>query len=167
MQRSKVPTMHFQRSLPRLPIPLLKKTCERYLAAQRPLLIDESYRHVESQVHSFCNGIGQELDSNLRTDDKKNKHTSYISKMWFDTYWADRIPLPINYNPAIIFNNDPNKDFSTQLVRSSNLLLSSIRFMLSLRQGILEPEVFHLNPKKSDTNTFRNVTRFLPSSLSW
>jgi len=41
------------------------------------------------------------------------------------------------------------------------------RFMKSIRKGILEPEVFHLNPKKSDTKLFQNVTRLLPSSLSW
>ena len=28
-------------------------------------------------------------------------------------------------------------------------------------------KVFHLNPKKSDTKLFQNVTRLLPSSLSW
>lgn len=36
-----------------------------------------------------------------------------------------------------------------------------------MQKGILEPEVFHLNPKKSDTKLFQNVTRLLPSSLSW
>jgi hypothetical protein len=39
--------------------------------------------------------------------------------------------------------------------------------MKSIRKGILEPEVFHLNPKKSDTKLFRKVTRLLPPSLSW
>jgi carnitine O-palmitoyltransferase 2 len=39
--------------------------------------------------------------------------------------------------------------------------------MKSIRAGILEPEVFHLNPKKSDTELFRTVTRLLPPSLSW
>ena len=39
--------------------------------------------------------------------------------------------------------------------------------MKSLRANILEPEVYHLNPKKSDTDLFRTVTKLLPSSLSW
>lgn len=39
--------------------------------------------------------------------------------------------------------------------------------MKSLRGGVLEPEVFHLNPKKSDTHFFRTVTGMLPPSLSW
>ena len=31
----------------------------------------------------------------------------------------------------------------------------------------MEPEVYHLNPKKSDTEMFRTVTSLLPSSVSW
>lgn len=41
------------------------------------------------------------------------------------------------------------------------------RFRETLKAGLLEPEVYHLNPKKSDTETFRNVVRMLPSSVSW
>jgi carnitine O-palmitoyltransferase 2 len=36
-----------------------------------------------------------------------------------------------------------------------------------MNAGLLEPEVYHMNPKKSDTDTFRKVVRMLPSSLSW
>ena len=32
---------------------------------------------------------------------------------------------------------------------------------------MLEPEVYHLNPSKSDTDSFRNIIRLLPSSISW
>lgn len=41
------------------------------------------------------------------------------------------------------------------------------RFRETLRDGHLEPEVYHMNPKKSDTDTFRNIVRLLPSSISW
>lgn len=41
------------------------------------------------------------------------------------------------------------------------------RFRETLNAGLLEPEVYHLNSKKSDTDTFRKVVRMLPSSLSW
>ncbi|CAG01600.1 unnamed protein product [Tetraodon nigroviridis] len=44
LQRSLVPTMHYQKSLPRLPIPKLEDTMRRFLAAQRPLLSDDQFR---------------------------------------------------------------------------------------------------------------------------
>lgn len=159
--------MHFQKSLPRLPIPELKKTSERYLNAQRPIQNDANFRQTEKLVQSFISGEGIQLQKELKDHDSKNKHTSYISEPWFDMYLRDRVPLPINYNPLLVFVDDPKEEFNTQLVRTSNLLISSLRFLKSLQKGILEPEVFHLNPSKSDTNLFRTVTKLLPSSVSW
>lgn len=166
-QQSKIPTMHFQKSLPRLPIPELPRTCERYLKAQRPLLNDENFKRTEVLVRRFLEGDGMQLHKELKAQDEKNKHTSYISASWFDMYLRDRAPLPINYNPLLVFVDGPKKEYNSQLIRTSNLLISSLRFMKSLKEGVLEPEVFHIDPKKSDTNIFRTVTRFLPSSVSW
>lgn len=39
--------------------------------------------------------------------------------------------------------------------------------MKSLRANLLEPEVFHLNPNKSNTKFFRTVTGMLPPAISW
>lgn len=45
--------------------------------------------------------------------------------------------------------------------------LFTFRFYKSLKADILEPEIFHINPKKSDTNQFRNLMKYLPESISW
>ncbi|XP_063217851.1 carnitine O-palmitoyltransferase 2, mitochondrial [Bacillus rossius redtenbacheri] len=167
IQRSKVPTMHFQKSLPRLPIPKLEDTCKRYLAAQMPLLKENEFKQTKQYVTRFCEVEGKSLQEQLKDWDAKNKHTSYICESWFDMYLRDRAPLPINYNPAIIFVNESRPEYNTQLIRATNMLISSLRFMKSLQAGILKPEVFHLNPKKSDTPLFYTVTRMLPPSVSW
>jgi len=41
------------------------------------------------------------------------------------------------------------------------------RFYKSLKANILEPEIFHINPKKSDTIQFRKLMKYLPESISW
>ncbi|XP_023936317.1 carnitine O-palmitoyltransferase 2, mitochondrial [Bicyclus anynana] len=167
IQRSKVPTFHFQKSLPRLPIPELGKTKDRYLSALKPLLNDGQYNEAVTRTSSFIANEGSKLQEKLILKDKYNKHTSYISDYWFDLYLRDRVPLPINYNPFLVMQNDIRPEYNNQLVRATNLLVSAARFMLSLRQQILEPEVFHLQPKKSNTPLFRTVTGLLPASLSW
>lgn len=167
LQKSSVPTLHFQRSLPRLPIPQLPNTCQRYLRAQKPILSSEQYKKTEDCVKKFESQEGRELQKMLKYIDSKNKHTSYISEYWFDMYLRDRIPLPINYNPFIVFINDTRPRYNRQIVRSTNLLISSLRFMKSLNANLLEPEVFHLNPKRSNTQLFRTITGKLPSSISW
>lgn len=159
--------MHFQPSLPRLPIPKLEKTCQRYLNAQKPLLTQEQMQRTEVYVAQFLKGEGGTLQEKLVQNNSRNRHTSYISEPWFDMYLRDRKPLPINYNPILIFTPESDSRYDQQLVKATNLLISSIRFMKSLRAGILEPEVYHLNPKKSDTKLFRTVTGLLPPIVSW
>uniref|UniRef100_A0A8C6BUE4 Carnitine O-palmitoyltransferase 2, mitochondrial n=1 Tax=Monodon monoceros TaxID=40151 RepID=A0A8C6BUE4_MONMO len=86
LQLSIVPTMHYQDSLPRLPIPKLEDTIRRYLSAQKPLLDDGQFRKTEQLCKSFENGIGKELHKQLVAQDKQNKHTSYISGQGFDRH---------------------------------------------------------------------------------
>ncbi|KAJ8869554.1 hypothetical protein PR048_028545 [Dryococelus australis] len=159
--------MHFQKSLPRLPIPKLEDTCRRYLAAQMPLLNEAELNQTKEYVARFGEVEGKLLQDQLKDWDAKNKHTSYICESWFDMYLRDRDPLPINYNPAIVFVNETRPEYNTQTIRATNMLISSLRFKKSLQEGILKPEVFHLNPKKSDTALFTAVTRMLPPFVSW
>ena len=159
--------MHFQPSLPRLPIPKLEDTCRRYLNAQRPLLSEEKMQKTQAMVDTFLKNEGAQLHEELKRKDAANKHTSYISEPWFNMYLRDRKPLPINYNPFLVFSPEDNNSYNGQLIKATNLVVSSIRFLKSLRANLLEPEVFHLNPKKSDTDFFRTFTKLLPSSISW
>lgn len=167
LQRSKVPTMHFQKSLPRLPIPKLENSAERYLNALKPLLTSDQHEAAASRASNFVDNEGKILQEKLIAKDKANRHTSYICEYWFDLYLRDRAALPINYNPLLVFQNDVRPEYNDQLTRATNMLVSAVRFMLSLRDGILEPEVYHMNPQKSNTPLFRTVTGLLPEALSW
>ena len=59
IHKSRVPTDHFQRSLPHLPIPKLEETCERYLKAQLPIQSAEEHNVTTSAVKDFLAGDGQ------------------------------------------------------------------------------------------------------------
>ncbi|OCT85028.1 carnitine O-palmitoyltransferase 2, mitochondrial-like [Xenopus laevis] len=167
LRRSIVPTMHFQKSLPRLPIPKLEDTIKRYLNAQRPLLDDVQFKKTEQLALNFQNGVGKQLHEELVQQDKQNKHTSYISGPWLDMYMCARDSVVLNFNPFMSFTPDPRPDYNRQLIRATNMTVSAMRFLKSLRAGNLEPEIFHLNPARSDTLTFRKLIRFVPASLSW
>ncbi|KAM9832338.1 carnitine O-palmitoyltransferase 2, mitochondrial [Neosynchiropus ocellatus] len=167
LQRSVVPSMHYQKSLPRLPVPKLEDTIRRYLAAQQPLLNGDQFKETEKVAVDFQNGAGKMLHEELVAQDKNNKHTSYISAPWFDMYLSARDPVVLNFNPFMCFNSDPKQQYNDQLVRATNMVCSAVRFMKTLRADLLEPEVFHLNPAKSDTDQFKKLIRWVPSSLSW
>lgn len=82
-------------------------------------------------------------------------------------YLAARDSIVLNFNPFVAFNPDPKSEYNDQLTRATNLTVSAVRFLKTLRAGLLEPEVFHLNPSKSDTDAFKRLIRFVPPSLSW
>lgn len=81
-------------------------------------------------------------------------------------YLSDRSPLPLNYNPLLIMKHDTKKAYQDQLLRATNLVISSLRFWRSLQADLLEPEIYHLNAKKSDTQRFRNIMRLVPESVA-
>ncbi|XP_060629520.2 carnitine O-palmitoyltransferase 2, mitochondrial isoform X3 [Anolis sagrei] len=82
-------------------------------------------------------------------------------------YLRARESVVLNYNPFMVFNADSKVDYNNQLTRATNMTVSALRFLKTLRANILEPEVFHLNPAKSDTQAFKKFVRFVPPSLSW
>ncbi|KAK6750791.1 hypothetical protein RB195_002636 [Necator americanus] len=167
LQHSVIPSYHFQKSLRRLPIPKLTDTCNRFLASAKVVLSDTDYKQTETLVRNFEKHEGPELQKALLDYDRNHKDTSYICETWFDMYLKSRLPCPVNYNPFMMYASDPDPHFNHQLSRATNFAISFARFRRALDNNILAPEVFHLNPKKSDTKLFRSVCKALPPSLSW
>lgn len=115
LQQSLVPTLHFQKSLPRLPIPRLEKTCQRYLSALEPLVSADQLEQTRKIVNAFRDSEGPGLDKLLRARDNANKHTSYISGPWFQMYLSSRKPLPLNFNPFLALKDDTRPEYSDQV----------------------------------------------------
>ncbi|XP_053148652.1 spermatogenesis-associated protein 9 isoform X2 [Hemicordylus capensis] len=159
--------MHFQPSLPRLPIPKLEDTINRYLTAQKPLLNDEEYRNTARFAREFEKGVGKNLHRDLLEHDRLNKHTSYISGPWYDMYLSAREPIVLNYNPFIALNPDPKPGYNSQIVRATNLVVSALKFLNSLKNDYLRPDIYYVNPKWSQSKMFKNFIRLLPPSVSW
>lgn len=55
----------YQASLPRLPVPGLKKTIDRYLRSARPLLNDKEYESVVKLAQEFQSTIASRLQRYL------------------------------------------------------------------------------------------------------
>ncbi|KRX73771.1 Carnitine O-palmitoyltransferase 2, mitochondrial [Trichinella sp. T6] len=167
LERSKIPTMHFQDGLPRLPIPKLKYTCQNYLNGIRPFLNDEQFDAAKKLVDDFRHSSGERLNRELILWYRRNKHTSYIAEPWFDMYFRYRAALPINQNPFLVwkpYNESFNND---QLSVATNIVISACRFKRSLDYNCLQPEVYHFYPNKSNTPFFRNICSRLPGKLAW
>lgn len=86
-------------NLPRLPIPDLEQTCQRYLKSCDPLFASalEKSKTIDA-VNNFKNGIGKVAQSRLLELDRTEEN-SWLEKIWLNkAYLEYREPSMINVN---------------------------------------------------------------------
>lgn len=93
--------------VPKLPIPPLNETLQRYLRQVQPLLTYEEYEKTASSVREFERGEGPILDAELRRLAEESP-TSWLEGFWDTGYLEFRVPVPINVNPFFIIHPTPN-----------------------------------------------------------
>ncbi|XP_077189806.1 carnitine O-palmitoyltransferase 2, mitochondrial isoform X2 [Paroedura picta] len=140
--------------------PLTQKHC---LLSKNKKRKDADRGRPENKEKETANVIEQRTDR----EEKKAREGLYYLGPWFDMYLKARESVVLNSNPFMAFSPDPKAEYNDQLTRATNMTVSALRFLKTLRAGFLEPEVFHLNPSRSDTQAFKRFIRFVPSSLSW
>ncbi|KAH9598821.1 Choline/carnitine acyltransferase domain [Trypanosoma melophagium] len=94
-------------NLPRLPIPPLEKTAERYRASIIPLKPEETVKAHLRKFDMFISSSGQVLQKALVEADRAAEASggypySYIEPIWDAMYLSNRAPLPVNTNPGIL-----------------------------------------------------------------
>lgn len=89
-----------QDELPRLPIPPLADTCERYLAALAPLQTPEQHQRTRHAVEHFLHRDGPLLQERLHQ--YASTRTSYIADFWNDAYLQATDSVVLNLNPFFI-----------------------------------------------------------------
>uniref|UniRef100_A0A8C3JPY7 carnitine O-palmitoyltransferase n=1 Tax=Calidris pygmaea TaxID=425635 RepID=A0A8C3JPY7_9CHAR len=87
----------FQTSLPRLPVPAVKDTVNRYLESVRPLMDDEKFKRMEGLAKDFAYNLGPRLQWYLKL--KSWWATNYVSDWWEEyIYLRGRGPIMVNSN---------------------------------------------------------------------
>ncbi|XP_046833806.1 carnitine O-acetyltransferase-like isoform X2 [Vespa crabro] len=104
MLRAQLTTLKLNKQeLPKLPVPDLKKTAERYLRSVKPLLNENEYCNTKRIVEEFIseNGPGPLLQSKLLQ--KYDNTDNWLEEWWIKSaYLSYRAPLVMHSNPATI-----------------------------------------------------------------
>ncbi|XP_029471098.1 carnitine O-palmitoyltransferase 1, muscle isoform [Rhinatrema bivittatum] len=98
LMRIRKPMLYsFQTSLPRLPVPSVSATIQRYLESVRPLLDDEEYEKMETLAKEFQTETAPRLQKYLLL--KSWWATNYVSDWWEQyVYLRSRGPIMVNSN---------------------------------------------------------------------
>ncbi|KAM7209455.1 putative mitochondrial carnitine O-acetyltransferase [Naviculisporaceae sp. PSN 640] len=131
-------TFAHQDKLPKLPIPDLEASCERYLAALKPLQSAREHSDTKQAVQEFLNGEGPELNEKLKR--YAEGKTSYIEQFWYDSYLNFDNPVVLNLNPFFLLEDDPTPARNNQVTRAASLVVSALEFVRAVRKEELPPD---------------------------
>jgi len=94
-------------TLPKLPIPPLQQSLDKYLRSIRPLVDDEDFAQTQSLVEVFSRrgGHGEKLQNQLMK--RAAREDNWLEDWWINSAYLDsRLPVPIISNPGVIFYKD-------------------------------------------------------------
>ncbi|XP_039895044.1 choline O-acetyltransferase-like [Simochromis diagramma] len=114
--------------LPKVPVPLLKQTLDTYLKCVQHLVKEEQFKKTRAIVEKFGapGGVGETLQKKLL--ERRDKMANWVYDYWLeDMYLNNRLALPVNSSPAMVFPKQMFKDHK-----------DALRFAARLISGVLE-----------------------------
>nr|XP_008201281.1 PREDICTED: choline O-acetyltransferase [Tribolium castaneum] len=118
--------------LPKLPVPELEQTMNKYEYTMRPLLNTEEQRKLKNLIEKFAGpgGLGTQLQ--LYLQDRREKMDNWAYDYWLDDmYLKNPSSLPVNSNPGMVF---PPRKFTT--------ILDVARFTARLLDAALDHKTY-------------------------
>lgn len=127
----------FQTSLPKLPVPRVSATIQRYLESVRPLLDDEEYYRMEMLAKEFQNKTAPRLQKYLVL--KSWWASNYVSDWWEEyIYLRGRSPLMVNSN-YYVMDLVLIKNTDVQAARLGNIIHAMIMYRRKLDREEIKP----------------------------
>ncbi|KAK7891453.1 hypothetical protein WMY93_023416 [Mugilogobius chulae] len=123
----------FQASLPRLPVPSVEDTIQRYLESVRPLLDNDKYNQMELLANEFMNTQATQLQRYLIL--KSWWSTNYVSDWWEEyIYLRGRSPIMVNSNffvMDLLYITPTHR----QAARAGNVVHAMLQYRRKLERG--------------------------------
>ena len=129
--------LRFEDSLPRLPVPTLAETCQRYLKSIHPLLTQEEYAASEQAVAKFEKQAST-LQDRLVEKAEKPEVKNWIADWWLDAaYLAYKDPVVPYVSYFYAFRDDRKRRNPAK--RAAAIVTAALEFQKEVINGTLEP----------------------------
>jgi amino acid adenylation domain-containing protein len=136
---SEHPLTKLSLNLPKLPLPSLEETCDRYLEIVAPLLSETELIQTKQAVMEFKYHSGKPLQRLLEMLDRST-NTSYIHEIREEEFLESRLPLPVFPNTGAVGEQLWQFAEISLARRVAVLILSALEFYAKIKDGSLEPD---------------------------
>ncbi|MEU2681031.1 choline/carnitine O-acyltransferase [Streptomyces sp. NPDC007107] len=147
-------------SLPRVPLPTLEASCERFLAWCAPLLTAEERAATEAEVAAFLRpgGPGRTLHAALEEYDAAEGVHSWLDTFWPYRYLGRRDRIALNANFFFLFEDTGQG----QLDRAAGLVAGALHYKRRLDEGLIAPVEQRGVPQSMVQNAYLFSTTRIP-----
>ncbi|KAI0913636.1 acyltransferase ChoActase/COT/CPT [Ustulina deusta] len=139
--KSKGPTLRFQESLPRLPVPTLEETAARYVKSIHALLSPVEFAASKKVVDEFIRpgGVGEKLQKKLIAKREDPETKNWIYEWWNDAaYLSYRDPV-VPY-VSYFYSHRDDRRRRNPAKRAAAITTAALEFKKQVDTGTLEPE---------------------------
>ncbi len=138
--------------LPRIVLPTLAESCERFLTWCSPLLTADELARTEAAVAAFQqpDGPGPVLHAALQRYDATDGVRSWLDTFWPYRYLGRRDRIALNANFFFLFHDNGQP----QVDRAAGLIASAVDYKLRLDQELIPPVLQRGQPLSMEQNRF-------------
>lgn len=155
-------TFSREASLPRVPLPSLEASCERFLSWCAPLLDPDERAATEAEVTAFRRpgGPGRVLHAALEEYDATEGVHSWLDTFWPYRYLGRRDRIALNANFFFLFRDSDR----AQVERAAGLIAGALDYKRQLDQQLIPPVVLRGQPQSMVQNRFLFSTTRIPGA---
>ncbi|XP_041977210.1 carnitine O-acetyltransferase-like isoform X2 [Aricia agestis] len=137
--------VHNEQILPRLPLPKLQDTINKYLKTVRPFLSDDEYNATTKIAKDFENGVGQKLQDLLLK--RAEKHRNWLEDWWLNTAYLEyRDPVVVFSSPGLVFPFRKFNNQQEQLRYAAKTLLAAVDYKSLIDNDQIPVEMMGKSP---------------------
>lgn len=155
-----VNTYDFDEKLPRLPIPTLEETCERFLQRCSPLLTDEELAATAAAVEQFLapDSPARAWQGDIERFDRTPGVGSWLDAFWAFRHLGYRDSIALSANSFFLFADSEHG----QLERAAELIARSAAYKLELDAELVAPVQLRGRPVSMHQNRCLFSTTRIP-----
>ncbi|KAJ9060709.1 Carnitine O-acetyltransferase mitochondrial, variant 2 [Entomophthora muscae] len=153
------PMLQHQASLPKLPVPKLDVTLNRYLNSVQPVVSPSQFKQTCEIAKNFGSNIGKELQARLEARAADPKIDNWLEDWWNDlAYFGYRDPVVVYVSYFYVYNNLPTQTKNTR--RAAEIVQAALQFRDLVVEENLTPETTRQGPMCMASYEFMfNATR--------